>query len=148
MDEAALLGLELDTRYRVLAATVEPPVDDAEPSTSDGRIQIALYPCSVFETRLVRSVPDDAAVLERFSLEQLLDVVVALDAPRLYDIEFDGPSPSWREVSLEGRSQAADGHRHRLSFAASRETRTLEVHATFDEVRIGAARGTDDELEN
>lgn len=142
---ALLLGLELDTRFRVLAATVEPTAP-FDPGRTDRRLQVALHPCSLFEVRLVRTAPDSAAVLERFSLEQLLDVVVALDTPAIDAVDIGGRPPSWRDVSLEGRSQAPDGRRHRIRFSVSDGARTLEVHATFDDVDVRMADGTQVDL--
>lgn len=138
LDGASLWGLELDTRYRVLAGTVEPiaehhPYGDAP----DRRLQLLLFPCSVIRARMTRQDADGNKVIERFEVGQLVDVLDRLDGPVMHGPFFDRRGPEWgSEVSLRGESSAPDGRSHTFRVRLERDERTLELYATFDDVQV------------
>lgn len=138
LDGACLWGLELDTRYRVLAGTVEPlaehhPYGDAP----DRRLQLLLFPCSVIRARLVRDGDGGKRVIERFEVGQLVDVIDRLDGAVMHGPLFDLPEPDWgSDVSLRGESSAPDGRAHNFQVRLERGERTLELYATFDDVQV------------
>ena len=145
LDGACLWGLELDTRYRVLAGTVEPlaehhPYGDAP----DRRLQLLLFPCSIIRARLLRA-GDDGKVIERFEVGQLVDVVDRLDGAEMSGPVFDLPEPDWgSEVSLRGESSAPDGRDHTFRVHLEGDGgRTLDLYATFDDVQVLTPEGED-----
>lgn len=145
LDGACLWGLELDTRYRVLAGTVEPlaehhPYGDAP----DRRLQLLLFPCSVIRARLVRTESDGRKVVERFEVGQLVDVVDRLDGAVMHGPVFDLAEPDWgSDVSLRGESSAPDGRAHSFRVHLERDERSLHLYATFDDVQILTPEGDD-----
>lgn len=162
--DAVLLGAEVDVRYRVLALTVEPTADahpdgpargrpDATPPADgavvDPRLQVLLHPASTFLASLRVEDGDDRRV-EAFGVEQLPDVVHALDGPVMADPVFGLPRPAEGEwgprPSLEGRSSAPDGTFHRLRVEATRGARRFGLFATFDDVEVRRPDGSEVEL--
>lgn len=144
LDGACLWGLELDTRYRVLAGTVEPkaarhPYGDAP----DRRLQLLLFPCSVIRARLVRE-NDGPQAIERFEVGQLVDVVEALEGATISGPMFDRSEPDWgSEVSLRGESSAPDGRAHNIRIRMEHDHRILDLYATFDDVQVLTPEGED-----
>jgi hypothetical protein len=143
LDDAALWGLELDTRYRVLAATFEPiPERHPEGEVEDRRIQVLMYPVSTILASLREQV-DGRTVVRRFTAEQLLDVVSALDGATVTSPIFGRPEPrpgEWApEWSLEGRSMSADGVTRTFAVRVTRDGLTLDLFARFDEAEVNRA---------
>jgi hypothetical protein len=143
---AAIWGLELDPRYRVLAATVEPTADRYpwEP-TDDRRLQVLLFPVSTILASLRHREPDGRLVVRRFGDDQLLDVVAAFGGTTLEGPVFGHPEPRpglWApEWSLEGRSTAPDGRRRTFTLALRAEDLELDLFARFDDVEVKDATG-------
>jgi hypothetical protein len=156
---AGLLGLELDTRYRVLAATLEPtreryPWGSGTDSVVvvDRRIQLLCSPVSTVLGSLRRRRAD-AERLEvlTFTDEQLVDVASAFDGAPVTGPVFGRPeprpgslAPSW---SLEGRSTAGDGIAHTLTVSVHHRDGDgelwLDLFARFDELLVRDARGVE-----
>jgi hypothetical protein len=146
LDGAALLGLELDPRYRVLAATFEPTADRYpwEPTDDDRRLQVLLFPVSTILASF-RQREDGRLVLRRFEDVQLLDVVAAFDGAGVSGPLFGQPEPrpgQWApEWSLEGRSTAPDGRRRTFTVALRHDDLELDLFVRFDDVEVKDARG-------
>lgn len=143
---AAVLGVELDTRYRVLAATFELDAEvDPWGPRDDRRIQLLCFPVGTVLASLRRREPDGTAALLTFEESQLVDVVAALDGPVVSGAVLGQPEPRPGEwgpsFSLEGRSSAPDGTRHRLRLELARDAFHLGVFARFDEVLVRSAAG-------
>ncbi len=150
LDGALLLGAELDARYRVLGLTVEPTADHhPDGGVADRRLQVLLHPSSTFVASLRVEDADERRV-EAFVLEQLPDVVHALDAPTIAGPVFGRPEPAPGEwgpsPSLEGRSSAPDGTFRRLRLEVASGVRRFGLFATFDDVDVRRPDGTDVEL--
>lgn len=161
LDGAALLGLELDTRYRVLAATLEPTADrypwgrgTAGVAILDRRVQVLVSPVSTILGSLRRRVPtDDGGRTEvyTFTDEQLVDVVGAFDGAPVEGPLFGRPEPrpgSWApEWSLQGRSTAGDGVANTITVSVRHDDGAgelaLDVFARFDEVLVRDPFGND-----
>lgn len=148
LDGAALWGLELDTRYRVLAATVEPS-SGRHPygPVPDRRLQLLLYPCSKILASL-RSAPGDGHTLETFEVDQLLEVVESFNGATLSLPLFDLPEPTpgeWGpEPSLQGASNTGDGTAHSLRLSLDGPGgRRFAFYASFDDVRVRDPNGRD-----
>jgi hypothetical protein len=145
LEGAALLGLELDPRYRVLAATFEPATDRYpwEP-TEDRRLQVLLFPVSTILASL-RQREDGRVVVRRFEDAQLLAVVAAFDGATVTGPLFGQPEPrpaQWApEWSLEGRSTAPDGRQRTLTVALRTGDLELDLFARFDDVEVKDATG-------
>jgi hypothetical protein len=143
LDGARWWGLELDPRYRVLAATFEP-----EPAAlvtrgpgGDPRVQLLCHPVAT----LLASLRDGAQILT-FTDTQLVDVSArfggAVPEPPL----FGRPEPrpgAWAPIwSLEGRSSAPDGKTRTLTIRVREGDRALDVFARFDMLALHTALGT------
>jgi hypothetical protein len=140
LDGAALWGLELDTRYRVLAATFEPiPERHPEGEAEDRRLQVLMFPVSTILASLREQV-DGRMVVRRFTTEQLLDVVSAFDGATVGSPLFGRPEPrpgEWApEWSLEGRSTAPDGTGRTVLVGLQAGGLSLDLFARFDEVEV------------
>ena len=147
-DGAAVLGLELDPRYRVLAATLElDPDRDPWGDRDDHRVQLLCSPVSTILASLRRIDTDGTVHLLTFTEEQLIDVVAALDAPVITGPVFGQPEPRPGEwgprFSMEGRSSAPDGTRMSLRLRLVHDDLHLEVFARFDELVLKAPDGAD-----
>jgi hypothetical protein len=159
LDGAALLGLELDTRYRVLAATLEPTAERypwgsgaAGVEVVDRRVQVLCSPVSTILASL-RRVPAGGATAEvyTFAEDQLVDVVAAFDGAGVHAPLFGLPEPrpgSWApEWSMQGRSTAGDGVSRTVTLSVRHEDEAgvllLDVFARFDEVQVKDPFGTD-----
>lgn len=147
MDGAALWGLELDPRFRVLAATLEPTVERYPwGETDDRRVQMLCFPVSTILGSLRRDLPTETELLS-FTEAQLVEVVAAFDGASVAAPLFGQPEPrpgSWGpRFSLEGRSSAPDGTSRTLTIALAHQDLTLHLFARFDEVELKAADGTE-----
>jgi hypothetical protein len=147
LDGAALWGLELDPRFRVLAATLEPTAERYPwGDTDDRRVQLLCFPVSTILGSFRRNLPMETELLS-FTEGQLVDVVAAFDGATVAAPLFGQPEPrpgTWGpRFSLEGRSSAPDGVSRTLTVALAHEDLTLCLFARFDEVRLKAADGTD-----
>lgn len=141
-------GAEIDTRFRVLALTIEP--DDTrhpDSSATDRRLQVLLHPVSAVAASLVQQTDDGPALL-RFGQEQLPDIVAALDgavpsSPVLVERSADLDALNDR-LSLRGHATVGDGTRHHLHLRLAAADLTFELWASFDELVV---RGPDDAVE-
>jgi hypothetical protein len=146
LDGAALWGLELDPRYRVLAATFE-PTPDRYPwaATEDRRLQVLLFPVSTILASLRHREDDGRLVVRRFRDDQLLDVVAAFEGAQVKGPLFSRPEPrpgEWApEWSLEGRSTAPDGTRRTFTVQVRHDDLELDLFARFDDLELKDAAG-------
>lgn len=150
LDGAALWGLELDPRFRVLAATFEPTADRYPwGEVDDRRIQVLMFPVSTILVSL-RTFIAGKATLQTFDTEQLPDIVAAFDGAEVSGPLFGGGEPrpgEWGpEFSLQGRSSAPDGTAATVRLSLRVEDLALDVFARFDELRVKDARGDDVKL--
>lgn len=146
---AALLGLELDSRFRVLAATLEltpdhfPWGNDAV-TGDDRRVQLLCSPVSTILGSLVDVAEERISVLT-FTADHLVDVVASLDSPCISSPVFGRPEPrpgQWApRFSLEGRSSASDGRSTTITLEAATNTLRFALFARFDVVEIRNANG-------
>lgn len=146
LDGAALLGAELDAKYRVLALTVEvDPGRHPDRRLDDRRLQVLVHPASTFVVSL--RVHDDNPRIEAFLIDQLPDVVHALDGPVIEGPVFGAPEPAageWGpEPSVQGRSSAPDGNLRTLRVEVASGVRRFGLFATFDDVEVRRPDGTD-----
>lgn len=147
LDGAALWGLELDPRFRVLAATFEPTAERYPwGETDDRRVQLLCFPVSTILGSFRRNLPLETELLS-FTEAQLVDVVEAFGGAPVAAPLFAQPEPRpglWGpRFSLEGRSSAPDGIRTTLTIAIAHEDLTLHLFARFDEVQLKAPDGTE-----
>ena len=150
LDGATLWGLELDPRYRVLAATLElvPGSHPWQLPDDDPRIQLLCSPVSTILASF-RRVEDGQAQLFVFPVEQLVDVAATFGGAPLLGTRFGHPEPrpgSWApQWSLEGRSSAPDGTARTVTIAVRQpdgEGRMeLDLFARFDDVQVNDAMG-------
>lgn len=147
LDGASLWGLELETRYRVLAATLEPPADQhPRGAVDDRRLQVLFHPVHTILASLRRRADGQ---VEAFTVDQLVDVAQALGGSPVR-VRFDDPEPApgeWGPAwSLEGRARTDDGRAHSVTLQLEDAAdRILRVYATFDgyEVRDPSGQAVD-----
>ena len=147
LDEAAVWGLELDPRFRVLAATVEPTVERYRwRLRDDRRIQLLCFPVSTLLASLRRD-DEVAPQLLSFDEEQLVDVVATLGGATLAPPFFGRAEPlagEWGpEFSLEGRSPAGDGSSHSIVLHLEQDELRFDLYARFDAVAVKDPDGAD-----
>jgi len=144
-DAAAVWGLEIDTRYRVFAATLVVSADGAAalpapPQSGDDRIQVLMYPVST----ILASLRDADTVLT-FTQEQLVDVAAAFGGAHLTSPIFGRPEPKlgeWAPTwSLEGRSNAPDGRATTATFSVTQDEHALDVFLRCDDVQLRDSDG-------
>jgi len=142
LDGATCWGAELDTTYRVLAATVEPlPERHPDGEVADPRLQLVLHPCSEVAARLVH----DRTAVEQFSVEQLVQVVDRLDGPVLSaPVITADAAPLRGELSFEGAAQlmVQDGRTHTALFELEGGARHLTLRVTYDEAELRRPDGS------
>lgn len=137
---AALVGAELDLRYRVLGATIEPPAG-AHPrgEVDDPRLQLLCHPVSTVLGVLEREV-DGARHLETFEAEQLSDVTAAFAGSPLQPPVLGRPEPrpgEWApQFSIQGRSTAPSGRRRTVTLEVASFDARLRLFVRCDEVEL------------
>ncbi len=146
LDGARFWGAEIDTRFRVLAVTLEPAAHHA-PAGADGgdrRLQLLLHPVSTILASL-RSRQDGGWTLLEFSDEQLVDVSAALGGAEVRLPLFGAPEPApdtWGpRFSLEGRSTVGDGVTSSLTLRIEHEDLALDLFARFDVLNVSDVQG-------
>lgn len=137
-------GAEIDTRFRVLAITVEPAAEThPDPRATDRRLQVLFHPVSSVAASLVEE-GEDGPVVRRFDEEQLPDVVAALDGPVTTTDPLPGAPANLDalgpRLSLRGQASVADGFRDHLHLHLAAEDLSLQLWASFDEFEV---RGPD-----
>jgi len=146
LDGAAVLGAELEPTYRVLALTLEPTAERYPwGETDDRRIQLLGSPVSTMLVALRRVGDDGTKELLTFEQAQLVDVVAALDGPRIAAPVLGRPEPrpgEWApRFSLEGRSTAPDGTARTVRLELEAGDLKLGLFARFDELEVRDANG-------
>lgn len=145
---AALWGMELDPRFRVLAVTLEPAPERAAPwlQTDDRRIQLLGFPVSTILGSLRRAGPEGNELLA-FAEEQLVDVAASFGGSPVAGPLFGRPEPRPGEwgphFSLQGRSSAPDGTRQTLTVSVQEADLALDLFARFDDLQLKGPDGTD-----
>jgi hypothetical protein len=137
---ATLVGAELDLRYRVLGATVEPSADvHPRPGSDDLRLQVLCHPVSTVLGVLEREV-DGARHLETFEAEQLSDVTAAFEGRPLQAPVLGRPEPrpgQWApQFSIQGRSTAPNGRRRTVTLEVASFDARLRLFVRCDEVEL------------
>ena len=143
LDGAAVLGAELEPRFRVLAMTLEPTAD-RWPQPDDRRVQVLCFPVSTILASLRRLTDEDPTLLT-FEIDALADVVAAFGGACVSAPLFGRPEPrqgQWGpRYSLEGRSNAPDGTRTTITVGLRAEDLELDLFARFDDVEVRDANG-------
>ncbi len=149
---ASLWGLELDTRYRVLGATIEPAGSGwealgevADTSGVEGdRVQVLVFPVSVILGSL-REQGEDVTTIRTFEADQLVAVAERLGGAPVDTPVLGRPEPrpgQWApRWSLEGRSNAPDGRRRTVTWSVQEGPVALDVFARFDDLEVRSASG-------
>jgi hypothetical protein len=144
-----VLGAELNPDFRVMAITVGPvpggggewPVD-----TDDPRLQLLLFPVGEFAASLRRGTRGSVEILQ-FEATQFPEIIALFDRSTVVVDPWVDGRPNRGEwgprLSLQGNSAAPDGRRRHVWLALEDDDLRLDLHATFDEIRVLDAAGTD-----
>lgn len=151
LNEAALLGLEVDADERLAAATfavLTLPEQGAPPG--DPRVQFLFEPVGRVAASLRHGVAANPEI-EPFAIADLLSVVQSFNGQRIYGWKFfdiDAPNlPKWiRWLSLDWRS-GDNGTSHTISLFQEEGDRHLDVCLWFDSFVIRKPTGEIIELE-
>ena len=144
-----VLGADVDIRYRVLAITVEPPVDvHPRGAVDDRRLQLVVHPIGTIAAALVDHADPTRPTVLQFDETQLSDVVAAFaDTPStvpafpssLPDVDALGD-----RLSMYGTAQTGDGTASVLHVHLAQPDGALELDlwAGFDELEVRDPEGT------
>jgi len=150
LNEADLLGFEVDAERRLAAATFRVltlPIDGPPPE--DSRVQMLFRPIGRVAASLRNGVwHDEAAEVVEFALSELLGVVQSFGGQPIYGWKFfdlhDKAPPTWASrLSLDWRS-GADGLLHTISVfqECAGPARHLALCVWFDELEVRRPDGT------
>jgi len=157
LNEADLLGFEVDPARRIAAATFRVLTLPAEgPPPEDRRVQILLRPVGRVAASLRNGRWDDkAAEVVPFSLSELLEVVQSFGGQPVYGWEFfdihEKDSVKWaNRLSLDWQSGADGLSRSNSVFQESSAgpARHLDLCVWFDELEMRRPDGTMVSLED
>lgn len=147
LNEADLLGVELDPVSRLAAATFRVlTLPSAGPPPDDRRVQFLFRPTSRIAASLRMGRWNDlAARVVPFELEKLLEVVREFGGLPIYGWEFldvhDKTFNSWRDrLSLYWEAGEA-GTSHSISLFQEGPESTLDLCLWFDELEIRDSAG-------
>jgi len=153
LNEADLLGLEVDEQRRVAAATfrtLQLSVDGSEPE--DRRVQFLFRPVGRVVASLRNGAWDDPrAEVEPVAIENLLATVQSFGGLPIYGWRFfDTPKKNLRKLrnrlSLDWTS-GDDGHSHVVEIFQDQPNRILDLWVWFDEFVIRDPDGNEIDLE-
>ena len=152
LNEATLLGIEASPAKRLVGATFAVlTLPESGPAPKDSRFQFVFDPVGRIAASLRLGRWDDrAAKVEKFSVEQLLEIAQSFKCP-IYGWEFfdihEKDFPPWSDrLSLDWRS-GEDGLSHSLSFSQDGGTRHLDGCVWFDSFTICRPDGNELALE-
>lgn len=133
-------GAEIETRFRVLAVTIEPSREvHPDPHADDRRLLLVLHPVGAIAARLVQDSEDGTTVL-RFGEDQLPDVVSALDGPVPAGDPVPDSLPNFDamgdRLSMRGQAQTGDGTTHHLHLDLRADDLGLDLWASYDTAEI------------
>lgn len=141
-------GAEIDTRFRVLAVTVEPSAEvHPRPDVADRRLQVLFHPVGTIAASLLQDDEDGQPVILQFREDQLPDVVSALGGA----VPAEDPLPAslpdldtlTDRLSMRGAARTGDGTTHHLHLALASDDLHLDLWASYDVVEVH----TPDEVE-
>ena len=144
LNEATLLGLEVDPNRRIAAATFKvltlPPEG---PPPADTRVQLLVHPVGrVLGSLREKDSPDVEFASVPFAVSQVLDVVQSFGGLPVYGWEFIDLMTEDATESESLRWEAGvDGLQHSISLFQSSGLRELAVKLWFDELEICSPDG-------
>jgi hypothetical protein len=153
LNEATLLGMEVDTDRRIAAATffVLTLPEQGEPP-DDARVQFIFSPVGRVAASLRLGRWDDAtAEVVRFPIEELLPVAHSFGGLPIYGWEFfdahDKDFPRWADrLSVDWRD-GADGLSHSITLFQEANNKHLDICLWFDSFVIKDSQGQGLQLE-
>jgi hypothetical protein len=147
LNEADLLGFEVDAQNRVAAATFRVfTLPKKGPAPADSRVQLQFQPVGRVAASLRNGSHDDFnAEVVPFAVEDLLAKVQSFDGLPVYGWEFfDIHEKSIKKLgdrlSLDWRS-GDDGNSHSISVFQSPGNRILDIWVWFDEMQVRDPEG-------
>ena len=147
LNEAALLGVEVDAATRRAAATFSVlTLPEDGPPPEDARVQLVFEPVGRVAASLrLGRWNDPAAPVETFGLDELLPTVQSFGGGPIYGWEFFDVGEA-RFAALRDRlsldvSLGMDGRAHSLSLSQEGSDRHLDLWLWFDRLTIRDAAG-------
>ena len=147
LNEATLLGLEVDAQNRIAAATFRVfTLPKKGPSPADSRVQLLFRPVGRVAASLRNGRHDDPdAEVVPFPVEDLLANVQSFDGLPVYGWEFfDAHEKAITKLgdrlSLDWRS-GEDGISHSIYLFQDPGNRTLDIWVWFDELQVRDTEG-------
>jgi hypothetical protein len=147
LNEATLLGAEVDTEHRAAFITLSVlTLPEEGPPPADPRVQLVLGPLGRVCASLRRGRWDDPdAAVEPFRIEDLLAAVGRVCGHAVYGWEFfDVPEEKdfarWKDrLSLDWRAPGDDGRSHTLILFQEADKAHLDLCFWFDHLAIRTA---------
>jgi hypothetical protein len=143
LEEAVLLGFEVDSKRRIAAATFAVlTLPETGPVPKDRRVQFLFTPVGKIAASLRNGRWDDLnAEVTQFSLEELLGVVQSFKGLPIYGWDFfDGTDANnfdeWADRCSIDLQLGEDGHTHTMDLFQAGPTRHLDIRLWFDEFSI------------
>ena len=144
LNEATLLGAEVDTELRVADVTLSVlSLPEEGPPPEDPRVQLLLHPVGRVCASLRHGRWDDAeAPVEAFRIDELLAVLGRLGRHAVYGWEFfDVPEENdfarWKDrLSLDWRAPGDHGRAHTLVLFQEADKAHLDLCFWFDDLAV------------
>jgi len=147
LNEALVLGFEVDPERRYAAATfLVLTLPEEGPAPEDRRVQLLFRPVGrVSAGYWQRENPDAPWQLIPFGIDQLLDVVQALDHPAVegwstFDIDDSSLRAEDRGPSLDWES-GPDGREHSITIGPIGRDQALDLTVWFDALEVRTPTG-------
>ena len=147
INEAKLLGVEVDTEKRVAGITLEVlTLSEKGPSPTDSRVLIVLHNVGrVVASKRMGHWDDDKAEVAKFEIRELLSVVKELGGLPIYGWDFidvhEKDLKEWSDrLSFDWR-KGPGGLKHTLSLFQEGWEEHLDIILWFDELFILSPKG-------
>ncbi len=147
LNEAQLLGFEVDPSQRMAAATFDVfTLPEHGPIPTDRRVQLLFYPVGCVAARFWRrSSPGAPWKVVVFAIDELLSIVLGLGHPpihgwRFFDIHDVSLRLSDRRASLHWES-GSDGRSHSITVSPLDRDWALDLTVWFDYLVVNTPSG-------
>jgi len=149
LNEATLLGLEVDPQRRIAEATFSVlALPEAGPAPEDTRVQMLFEPVGRLAASLRLGHWDDASVeVVTFSIEELLVQVQSFGGCPIYGWEFfdvhEKDFSQWKDRLSIDWQRGEGGREHTISLFQEGDERHLDICLWFDGFLIRNAAGNE-----
>ena len=148
LNEASLLGVEVDPQARTAAATLAVlTLPEVGPMVSDNRLQFLFYPVGRIVASLRKGAwNDEKAEVVEFELADLLSVVQEFGGAPIYGWKFFDNTDveafrRWSDRLSLDHETGLEGRTHTIDLFQEGYQRHLDIRIWFDKIAIGDPAG-------